>query len=320
MRTYVIRRLFAAVPVLIVVSVFVFSLVRLLPGDALVTLLAESGHIGQKNEAQLRHELGIDRPFVTQYFHWAGGILTADAGESFVTGRGVATQLKNAIPGSLELALLSMLFAVLIAIPVGVISALRQDSVPDYLGRVLSITGLSVPDFIVATLVIVYVGIWFQWAPPTFFTPFQDGPGQNLKGVIVPAAILGFRFSSTSMRMIRSSLLEVLREDYVRTAWAKGLRERSVVTRHVLKNAFIPVITILGAELGYLLGGSVIIESIFNLPGVGQLTLRSILGRDYPQIQLNIMFIATVMIVMNLLVDLSYAWFDPRIHYSTRSV
>jgi peptide/nickel transport system permease protein len=195
------------------------------------------------------------------------------------------------------------------------VSAIRQDSIADYVGRIFAISGLSILDFWLGTAVIIYLSVWVGWIPPIVYHPFIDEPWANIQQMVLPAFILGFRFSATSMRMIRSSMLEVLREDYVRTAWAKGLRERVVIFRHTLKNAFIPVITIMGAQIGYLLGGAVVVENIFGLPGVGRLTLDAIVRRDYPQIQVNVMFITILMLSLNMLVDVSYAWLDPRIKY-----
>ena len=315
MQAYILRRLLVAIPVILLVSLAVFSLVRVLPGDALLALTAEAGFVGEEAEEELRATLGLDKSYFAQYASWMGGIFQGDLGVSLLRNETVAGQLSRAIPVTVQLAIMTILLTMLIAVPVGIISAIRQDSIPDYTGRMVSITGLSVPDFLVATLVIVFVGIWFKWSPPITHSGFFEDPVQNLKGTFIPAAILGLRFSATGMRMVRSTMLEVLREDYIRTAWAKGLRERTVVTRHALKNAFIPVVTIFGTEFSYLMGGAVIIETIFNLPGVGQLTLESILNRDYPQVQANVLLVASVMIFMNLLVDISYAWLDPRIHY-----
>ncbi len=318
MKQYLIRRLLVAVPVLILVAIGAFSLIRILPGDAVLNLVGESGLLSPSQTDKIREELGLDQSYVPAFISWVGGIFTGDLGDSLITGRTVASEITRAIPVTLQLAIMAMLITMLIAIPIGVMSAIRQDSILDYAGRLISISGLSVPDFLAGTLVLVFVGLWLKWAPPVVFTPFFDAPAENLKGMFIPAAIIGFRFSSTSMRMIRSTMLEVLREDYVRTAWAKGLRERSVITRHAMKNAFIPVITILGTEFSYLLGGAVVVESIFNLPGLGSLTLGAITARDYPVVQAAVLLFATVIVFMNLIVDLSYAWFDPRIRFTAR--
>lgn len=315
MTTYLYRRLLISIPVLALVGLGVFSLLRILPGDAVLTLVGESGLLSDEATETIRHELGLDQSFVPAFFSWVGGIFTGDLGDSLITGRAVTEQLQQAYPVTLQLAIMAIMITMLIAIPIGIVSAIRQDSVADYAGRIVSLTGLSVPDFLVATLILVFVGLWFQWSPPVVFTPFFEGPAQNLKGMIIPAAIIGFRFSSTSMRMVRSTTLEVLREDYIRTAWAKGLRERSIISRHVLKNAFIPVVTIIGTEFAYLMGGAVVVEFIFNLPGLGSMTLTAIQERDYPTVQATVLLFGGVVVFMNLLVDLTYGWLDPRIRF-----
>ncbi len=315
MRQYIIKRLLIAIPVLIAVSILISALIRLVPGDVVVTLIQETGNLSAEDLAKVRHTLGLDRPFFVQYGTWVAGWFRGDLGDSLWNGRPVVSQMAQRIPVTVELALLAMLIATIIAIPVGIISAVRQDTPADYIARLFSLSGLSIPDFVLGTVLVVFVGIWFRWVPPISYSSFTENPIANLKQMMFPAFILGFRFSATSMRMMRSSMLEVLREDYVRTAWAKGLRERAVIFRHTLRNAFIPVITIMGTQLGYLFGGAVIVETIFNLPGLGSLTVDSITQRDYLQLQGNIMFFATVIVLMNLLVDISYAWFDPRIRY-----
>ncbi|MCH7553952.1 MAG: ABC transporter permease, partial [Chloroflexi bacterium] len=315
MTTYLYRRLLISIPVLALVGLGVFSLLRILPGDAVLTLVGESGLLSDEATETIRHDLGLDQSFVPAFFSWVGGIFTGDLGDSLITGRAVTEQLQQAYPVTLQLAIMAIMITMLIAIPIGIMSAIRQDSVADYAGRIVSLTGLSVPDFLVATLILVFVGLWFQWSPPVVFTPFFEGPAQNLKGMIIPAAIIGFRFSSTSMRMVRSTTLEVLREDYIRTAWAKGLRERSIISRHVLKNAFIPVVTIIGTEFAYLMGGAVVVEFIFNLPGLGSMTLTAIQARDYPTVQATVLLFGGVVVFMNLLVDITYGWLDPRIRF-----
>jgi len=223
--------------------------------------------------------------------------------------------LKKSIPVTLELATLALILGLLIAIPVGVLSATRQDQPADYVGRVVAVSGLSMPDFWLGTLVITFAAIWFRWMPPIGYVSLWDDPWRNLQQFLLPAAVLGFRLSAATMRMTRSTVLEVLREDYVRTAWAKGLGGRMVVYKHALKNALIPVVTIVGGQLGTLLAGTVVVETIFALPGMGRLTVEAILFRDYPVVQTNIMLVAGVLVTLNLLVDLTYAWLDPRIRY-----
>lgn len=315
MYIYVIRRLLLAIPVLLLASVIVFCLMRVMPGDALTALMAESGNVGERELQKLRRDLGLDRPYYAQYGLWMWQMLTFNPGDSIFTNEPIPTALKKAVPVTIELALLAMGFGLLIAIPIGVLSATRQDKAIDYAGRLVAISGLSLPDFWLGTIVITFAAIWFAWIPPLGYTRLWDEPWRNLQQFLLPAAVLGFRLSAATMRMTRSTLLEVLREDYVRTARAKGLVERIIVYKHALKNAFIPVVTIVGGQLGALLAGTVIVETIFALPGMGRLTVEAILFRDYPVVQTNVMLVAVTLVTLNLLVDLTYAWLDPRIRY-----
>jgi peptide/nickel transport system permease protein len=315
MYKYVIRRLLLAIPVLVLSSLIVFGLMRVMPGDALTALLAESGNVSTRELQKLRKELGLDRPYHEQYLIWAWQMISLNPGYSIFTNEPIPVALKKSIPVTIELALLAMALGLVIAIPVGVLSATRQDRLADYAGRLLAISGLSLPDFWLGTLVITFAAIWFAWIPPLGYASFWEAPWKNLQQFLLPAAVLGFRLSAATMRMTRSTLLEVLREDYVRTAWAKGLGERMIVYKHALKNALIPVITIVGGQLGTLLAGTVIVETIFALPGMGRLTVEAILFRDYPVVQTNVMLVAGPLVALNLLVDLAYAWLDPRIHY-----
>ena len=242
-------------------------------------------------------------------------MLTLNPGYSIFTNEPIPVALRNAIPVTLELATLAMVLGLVIAVPIGVLSATRQDKASDYVGRVVAISGLSLPDFWLGTLVITFAAIWFHWIPPIGYTSLWESPWRNLQQFLLPAAVLGFRLSAATMRMTRSTVLEVLREDYVRTAWAKGLGGRVVVYKHALKNALIPVVTIVGGQLGTLLAGTVVVETIFALPGMGRLTVEAILFRDYPVVQTNVMLVALTLVTLNLVVDLTYAWLDPRIHY-----
>jgi peptide/nickel transport system permease protein len=269
-----------------------------------------------ENLEKARQELGLDRPFLRQYYTWISGVLRGDLGYSLTSRRPVLQELLKRISLTSHLAIMSLVIALLIALPVGVLSAVRQDTAADYIGRLFAILGLSLPDFWLATVVITFLAIWFQWIPPIGFAPVWVDPARNLSQLLLPALIIGARLAAVSMRMTRSSLLEVLRQDYIRTAWAKGLRQRVVIMKHAFKNAFIPVITIVGQQFSVLLGGTVIVEFIFLQPGVGSLMLDAVVLRDYTLIQGAVMFFAAVTVVMNLLVDLSYAWLDPRIRYS----
>jgi len=315
MYKYVLRRLILAIPVLVLSSLVVFGLMRIMPGDALTALMAESGNVSPRELQKLRKELRLDLPYYEQYLIWIRQMVTFNPGDSIFTGEPIAVSLKKSIPVTLELAALAMAFGLLIAIPLGVLSATRQDKLSDYVGRVIAISGLSFPDFWLGTLVITFAAIWFNWIPPLGYTSVWEAPWRNVQQFLLPAAVLGLRLSAATMRMTRSTLLEVLREDYVRTAWAKGLGERLIIYKHALKNALIPVVTIVGGQLGTLLAGTVIVETIFALPGMGRLTVEAIVFRDYPVVQTNVMLVATVLVALNLLVDLTYAWLDPRIHY-----
>ena len=315
MYKYILRRLFLAVPVLVLSSLIVFSLMRVMPGDALTALMGESGNVSAKDLKKLRADLGLDLPYYQQYFIWVRQMVTFDPGYSIFTNEPIAVALTKAIPVTVELAVLAMILGLVIAVPIGIISATRQDKASDYVGRMVAISGLSLPDFWLGTLVITFAAIWIGWIPKIGYVSLWESPWQNIQQFLLPAAVLGFRLSAATMRMTRSTVLEVLREDYVRTAWAKGLGERIIVYKHALKNALIPVITLVGGQLGTLLAGTVIVETIFALPGMGRLTVEAILFRDYPVVQTNVMLVAFALVTLNLVVDLTYAWLDPRIRY-----
>jgi peptide/nickel transport system permease protein len=312
---YVLRRVLLAVPVLVLSSLIVFGLMRVMPGDALTALMAESGNVGEKELQKLRKDLGLDLPYYKQYLVWVWQMVSFNPGDSIFTNEPIPVALRKAIPVTLELATLAMILGLVIAIPIGVLSATHQDRLSDYVGRVVAVSGLSMPEFWLGTLVITFAAIWFHWMPPIGYVSFWESPWKNLQQFLVPAAILGFRLSAATMRMTRSTVLEVLREDYVRTAWAKGLAGKIVVYQHALKNALIPVVTIVGGQLGVLLAGTVVVETIFALPGMGRLTVEAILYRDYPVVQTNVMLVAGTLVTLNLLVDMTYAWLDPRIRY-----
>jgi peptide/nickel transport system permease protein len=314
-RTYIARRLLQGVLVLWLVSLLIFSLVRILPGDAVIMQLDQAAAPTPEVLAKARQQLGLDRPFVDQYRTWIGSALQGDLGRSLISRRPVTQELLKRINLTSHLAVMSVIVALLIALPIGVLSAVRQDTASDYVGRFFAVLGLSLPDFWLATVVITFLAIWFQWIPPIGFAAIWEDPARCLSQLLIPAVIIGARLAAVSMRMTRSSLLEVLRQDYIRTARAKGTRERAVIVRHALKNAFIPVITVIGQQFSVLLGGTVIVEFIFLQPGVGSLMLDAVLLRDYTLIQGAVLFFAAVIVMTNLLVDLSYAWLDPRIRY-----
>jgi len=315
MRTYIARRVLHGLLVLWLVSLLIFSLVRILPGDAVIMQLDQAAAPTPETLMRARQELGLERPFLAQYRTWIAGAVHGDLGRSLITRRPVTQELLKRINLTSHLAVMSVIVAMLIALPIGVLSAVKQDTTSDYVGRFFAILGLSLPDFWLATVVITFLAIWVQWIPPIGFAPLWEDPARCLSQLLIPALIIGARLAAVSMRMTRSSLLEVLRQDYIRTARAKGMRERAVIVRHALKNAFIPVVTVIGQQFSVLLGGTVIVEFIFLQPGVGSLMLDAVLLRDYTLIQGAVLFFAAVIVVTNLLVDLSYAWLDPRIRY-----
>jgi len=315
MRQYIARRLLFGLIVLWGAGIIIFFLMRFLPGDAVYMVLGEDVSADPRALDALRVRLGLDKPIHEQYLVWMSGVLRADLGKSLQTDEPVVGQIISRLPVTLELMALSTLLGVVIAIPVGVISALRQDTRLDYILRVITISLLAMPAFWIGTMLLVFPSIWFRWIPPLGYTEFFQDPISNLIQVGFPVFVLATHFSTSIMRLTRSSLLEVLRQDYVRTAWSKGLRERVVVARHALKNAMIPVVTLIGIHMGRLLGGTVILESIFSLPGVGRLFLEAVINRDYPQVQATVLFYALVFIIANLVVDITYGWLDPRIKF-----
>ncbi|MCY3656799.1 MAG: ABC transporter permease [Chloroflexota bacterium] len=315
MTEYIIRRLLSAIPSLVLVSIIIFSLVRLVPGDVVMARLAEGGYADEEQLAAMRADLGIDRPFVTQYIDWASKAIRGDFGESLWDSKPVLPTIAQRMRVSIQIAIMAIVISIGIAIPMGVISAVKQDTVPDYAARLFAIIGLSMPDFWLATMLLLALTLWIGWLPEFGYFPLWEDPSRNLQALIFPALIVGYRLSATASRMTRSSMLEVLREDYVRTARSKGLQERTIIVRHALKNALIPVITIFGGLLSFMLGGLVVIETIFALPGMGRLALNAVLLRDYPVLQGTVMVMAVIFVTANLIVDLSYAVIDPRIRY-----
>ena len=313
MRKYVLRRLVVAIPSLLIASFIVFSLPRLLPGDVVQLMLEERAY--GKDLEDLRAKLGLDRPIYIQYGEWLGRVVRGHLGESLWTKRPVIEELTRRLPVSLKLGFLALAFSISIALPIGILAAIRQDTLADYIARSLAILGLSIPGFWLATLAVVVPAIWWGWSPPIQFTEFSTDPWAHVLQFLLPAFILGIASSAAIMRLTRAALLEVLRQDYVRTAWAKGARERSVILKHALKNALIPVITVLGIQIAQILGGTVIFELIFGLPGMGRFLFDAINQRDYPVIQGINLLIVSVVVLMNLLVDACYAVLDPRIRY-----
>lgn len=314
MAQYLAKRVFSALLVLFVISIVVFIAVRAIPGDVCRIVLA-TPDVDQQQCDAIRSELGIDEPVVTQYLKYMGGIMTGDWGTTLISKREVWTEIRTRIPLTLELTVLATAFAIVLAIPIGVISAVKQDSPVDLVLRVFSIGWLSIPGFWLATMLIVFPAKWWGYAPPVGYVDIWDDPLKNLEQLYLPAFALGLALSASLARVMRSAMLEVFRQDYIRTARAKGLREWVIISRHALKNSMIPVITLFGLQVGVLFGGTVVLEGIFSLPGLGLLTFQSVSIKDYPQVQGLVLFFAAVLVTINLLVDLSYAWFDPRIRY-----
>lgn len=313
MQSYVLRRLLIALPSLLIASLIVFTLPRLIPGDVVQLMLEEKAY--GKDLADLRAKLGLDRPIPVQYVDWVGRLARGDLGESLWTRQPVLGELARRMPVTLTLGFLAIVVAVVVGVPIGILSAVRQDGALDFFARSAAILGLSIPSFVQAIVVILLPAIWWGWTPRMGFTELAHGPATYLLQFVLPAIILGIASAAAIMRLTRGMLLEVLRQDYVRTAWAKGLRERVVVLKHSLKNAIIPVVTVLGLQIAQIAGGSVIIESIFGLPGMGQFLLEAITQRDYPVIQGINLLIVVIIVATNLLVDLFYAVIDPRIRY-----
>ena len=313
LRRYFFKRLLVAIPSLVIASVIVFSLVRLIPGDVVV-LMMEENQYADDLEA-MRAKLGLNRPIYVQYFEWVGRALVGDLGESLYTRRPVAQELLTHVPVSLELGTTAIFFAILLGVPIGIVSAVRQDTARDYVSRGGAILGLSIPGFWLGTLAVVLPAIYFKWSPSIQFTKLTDDPWGHVAQFILPGLLLGIGSAASIMRLTRTQLLEVLRQDYVRTAWSKGMGERMVVLKHGLKNSLIPVVTVLGIQIAQVLSGTVIFESIFGLPGMGRSLFNAITERDYPVIQGINLVVVTTVVGVNLVVDFVYAYLDPRIRF-----
>jgi peptide/nickel transport system permease protein len=313
---YVLRRLALTVLVLFGVSILIFTIVRLLPGDVIDIIIGTEGAMSASQQRAVREQYGLTDSWPVQYVKWLAGVLQGNLGRSFRTDAPVLPIILSRLPTTIELALLSVTLSALIAIPLGVVSAMTRNGFTDFVARFLGLVGLSVPNFWLATILIIVAAFQFRWSPALIYVPPTQDLLANLQQMLLPTLSLAVALAAIVMRMTRSTVLEVLGEDYVRTARAKGLRERAVITGHVLKNALIPVITIIGLQAGYLLGGVVVIEQIFGLPGLGWTLLNGIYQRDYPVVQGTVLFFALVFALFNLLVDLTYAYFDPRIRYS----
>lgn len=329
MRAYVIRRLGLVVITLFLVTIIAFLSVRFIPGSLVDLMVADKYREGTASReemvANVKAQLGLDVSIWKQYLRWLGawpqedgsfsGVLEGDLGKSLWTERIIRDEIFQRIPISLELGIIAMVTALMMAFPIGIYSAIRQDTVGDYFGRSFAILCIAIPGFWLATMVFIYPSKWFHWTPPIMYHPITEDFWANLGQFIIPGLLMGMAMSGTTMRMTRTMMLEVLRQDYIRTAWSKGLRERIIVIKHALKNALIPIVTIIGLQIPVLIGGSVIMEQIFVLPGMGRLMLDALSARDYPIVSGVNLVLASVILLVNLLVDLTYGWLDPRIHY-----
>ena len=313
---YILKRLLLMIPTLLGVALLVFLLLRVAPGDIVELKYAGSGTFAPKEALDReRAQLGLDKPLLQQFVRWISGVVRFDFGESMWTGQPITQEIKVRLELSLELAVMATLVAMLLAIPLGTLAALKQDTWVDYTVRIFSIAGLAMPSFWLGIVIILGFLILFKWMPPLTFTSFWVDPRANLAQLIWPALAVGYRYSAMATRMTRSAVLEVLRDDYVRTARAKGLGEAVVVLKHALRNALLPIVTVIGLEFAFLIGGLVVTEQVFNLNGIGMLFVESVTHRDYTMTQALVLLVAFVFILMNFLVDLLYAWLDPRIHY-----
>jgi peptide/nickel transport system permease protein len=311
---YIVRRLLALIPTLLFASLIVFATVRMIPGDVIDMMLSQNDLAADKlSREQLVHALGLDKPMAEQYLIWIVGILRGDFGRSLWQSTPVIELVLQRLPVTFELGIIALAVGLVIALPIGVYSAVRQDTVGDFVARSFSILLLAVPSFWMGTMVMVFPSIWWGWSPEVNYVKFGDDPMQNLKQMIVPAMVLGASLSAVTMRMTRTMMLEVLRQDYIRTAHAKGLNQRLVIMRHALRNALIPVITLVGLQAPLLIGGAIVIEQIFVIPGMGLLLLEAVNQRDYPIITGVFLTVGLAVMLINLIVDLSYGLLDPRV-------
>ena len=333
MRAYIIRRLLLIIPTLFILTILVFLMVRFIPGDVIDQIEGTMHSLGL--DIEIDHEaimrmLGLDVPVYVQYGRWIGvlptpdwltgeshfkGLLQGTLGDSLFGGPAVEERILSRLPVTIELGLLAIVIGLVIALPVGIYSAMRQDTAADYAGRFIAIIGLATPNFWLGIMVMIFPAIWWGWSPPLEWIPLTEDPLGNVGVFIIPSLILGTAMSAATMRMTRTMMLEVLRQDYIRTAWSKGLKERVVIMRHAIKNAFMPIVTLVGMQLPILVGGSVIMENIFNLPGLGRLMVTALDERDYPVVSGVNLFFATVVVGINLMIDLIYPYLDPRVRY-----
>jgi peptide/nickel transport system permease protein len=317
MLVYIIKRMLLMIPTLLGVAVLIFLLLRVVPGDVVEARYMTQGSQFQSQDLMdiERKKLGLDQPLWKQFTTWMWGIMRLDFGLSMWTGSPITEEIKLRFALSLQLAIMATVVATLLAIPLGILAAIKQDTWIDYAVRVFSIAGLAMPSFWLGILMILVMLIYFKWLPPMVYTPFWVNPWDNLAQLIWPALAVGYRYSAVATRMMRSTMLEVLREDYIRTARAKGLWLKLILSRHAMKNAMLPVITVVGLEFAFLLGGLVVTEQVFNLNGLGLLFVEAISHRDYTLTQALVLIVAAVFIFVNFATDIAYAWLDPRIRY-----
>jgi len=336
MRAYIIRRLLLIIPTLFILSILVFLSVRFIPGDVIDLMVIRmqqfDGQTGHIDREALERYLGLDVPVHVQYGRWLGvlptpgwitgetfyrGLLQGSLGESLIRGAvRVEEEIQSRLPVTIELGFMAIVIGLIVALPIGIYSAMRQDTAADYVGRSVAIIGLATPNFWLGVMVMIFPAIWWGWSPPMEWIPLTEDPLGNIGVFIIPSLILGTALSAATMRMTRTMVLEVLRQDYIRTAWSKGLKERVVIMRHALKNAFMPILTLVGMQFPILVGGSVIMENIFNLPGLGRLMVMALIERDYPVVSGVNLFFATAVVGINLMIDLIYPYLDPRVRYS----
>ena len=335
MRAYLIRRILLIIPTLFILSVLVFLSVRFIPGDTVDLIAARMetflGPGAEVDRELIERMLGLDVPVPLQYGRWVGvlptpdwvtgetqfkGLLQGSLGESLLRDTPITEMILDRLPVTIELGVMALVLGLLIALPVGIYSAIRQDTPADYVGRSIAIIGIATPNFWLALMVMIFPAIWWGWSPPMEWVPFTEDPLGNLKILIIPSLILGTAGAAGTMRLTRTMMLEVLRQDYIRTAWSKGLKEGVVIMRHALRNALIPIVTLIGGQMPILVAGSVIMENIFNLPGMGRLLLTALGERDYPVVSGVNLFFATMVMMSILLIDMIYPYLDPRIRYS----
>ena len=316
MLRYIVQRLLLMIPTLLGVAILVFLMLRLMGGDPVeVMLRGEGANVPQEIIEAERVRLGLDKPIIVQFGKWLGGMLTGDFGVSMWTGNPVSHEIASRLQLSIQVAVMATILAVLLAIPLGTLSALYKDTWIDHLIRVVSIAGLGIPSFWLGMVIILLLLSYFHWHPPLTFTPLLENPRENLSQLIWPALAVGYRYSAVATRMMRSTLLEVLQEDYIRTARAKGVYERLVVVRHALSNAMLPVVTVIGLEFAFLIGGLVVTEQVFNLNGIGKLFVQAVARSDFTMVQSLVLLVAVFFIIVNFVIDMLYAWLDPRIRY-----